>query len=113
MKPQLFIQFLSLGLLISGLCHIFFEAETERLMSKPRNIRLAGATLLLMMLFALSYGLYILAILLGIFALPRLVTPERSYRFQQRLYGRRIHGLVLLAAGVGLWIFSKLRFAPN
>jgi tellurite resistance protein TehA-like permease len=113
MKPQLFIQLLSLGLLISGLCHIVLEAEIERLMSRPRNIRLAGAVLVLMMVFAFLYGLYILAFLLGIFALPRLIIPERSYHFQKRLYGRRIHGIVLLAAGVGLWIFSKLRFTPN
>jgi hypothetical protein len=113
MTPQLFIQLLSLALLISGLCHIFFEAETERLMSRSRNIRLAGAILLVLMLFAFFYSLYILAVLLGIFALPRLLIPEGSHRFQQRLYGRRIHGLVLLAAGVGLWVFSRLRFAPH
>lgn len=81
-------------------------------MSKPRNIRLAGAILLLMLL-AFFYRLYILGILLGIFALPRLLTPERSHRFQQKLYGRRVHGLVLLAAGVALWVFSKLRFTPS
>jgi len=56
---------------------------------------------------SVAFEFYLLGLLLGAFGLPRLVAPGRSIRLQQRLYPRRVHGLLLLAAAVGLWIFSS------
>jgi hypothetical protein len=48
------------------------------------------------------------AVLFAAFGLPRLVAPDRSIRLQQRLYPRRVHGVVLLMGSAGLWIASRL-----
>ncbi len=95
------------GMLMSGLLHLFLPAETEKRMSRPRNVRIVGAILLGLVLPATIWGFYVLAVLLAIFGLPRLVTPGQSIRLQQ-LYSRRVHGVLLLVGAVGLWIVSRL-----
>ena len=102
-----FLRFLSTGLLICALSHLIAPARTERLMSQPKHVRAAGAVLLTMIVPSVAFEFYLLGLLLGAFGLPRLVAPGRSIRLQQRLYPRRVHGLLLLAAAVGLWIFSS------
>jgi hypothetical protein len=102
-----FLRFLSTGLLICALFHLLAPARTERLMSQPKHVRAAGAVLLALIVPSVAFEFYLLGSLLGAFGLPRLVAPERSIRLQQRLYPRRVHGLLLLAAAVGLWVFSS------
>jgi hypothetical protein len=102
-----FLRFLSTGLVLCALSHLLAPAQTDRLMSQPKHVRAAGAVLLAMVAPSVALELYTLGFLLGAFGLPRLVAPERSIRLQQRLYPRRVHGLLLLAAAVGIWIFSS------
>ncbi|SRR5712691_4292852 len=105
---SLFIPLVCAGLLLSGLAHLLFPDETGKRMSKPRNVRIAGAILIALILPATRRGFYILAIGFAIFGLPRLVTPARSIRLQQRLYSRRVHGVMLITGAAGLWIASRL-----
>jgi hypothetical protein len=102
-----FLQVLSAGLLISGLAHLVAPGETERLMSEAANVRAAGAMLLIMIVPSVVFRFYLLGFLLGAFGLPRLLAPERSIQLQQRLYPRRVHGVLLVAGAVGLWLFSR------
>jgi hypothetical protein len=89
------------------LCISFFPDETEKRMSCSRNVRIVGAILLALILPAVVWGFYILAGLFAIFGLPRLFSPDRSIRLQQRLYPRRVHGVLLLLGAAGLWIVSR------
>jgi hypothetical protein len=102
-----FIPLVCLGLLLSGLVHLFFPDETEKLMSCSRNVRIVGAVLLALILPAIVWTFYILAVLFAIFGLTRLLAPDRSVRLQ-RLYPRRVHGVLLMMAAAGLWIASRL-----
>jgi hypothetical protein len=103
-----FIALVCLGLLLCGLVHLILPETTERLMSRSVYVRIAGAILLIMTMTAIRLGYYLLAALFLIFGLPRLLTPDRSIRLQQRLYSRRVHGLVLTASAIGLWIVFRL-----
>jgi hypothetical protein len=103
-----FIPLVCLGMLLSGLVHLFFPAETEKRMSSSRNVRIVGAILLALILPAIVWGFFILAVLFAIFGLPRLLTPDRSIRLQQRLYPRSVHGALLIMGAAGLWIASRL-----
>src|SRR6266849_3252300 len=84
-KP-LFIPVVSVGLCLCGLAPLVFPAETETRMSRSGNVRIAGAILLSLVVLALVWGLYLLAVVFALFGAPRLFTPERSIRLQQRLY---------------------------
>lgn len=103
-----FIPLVCLGLLLSGLLHLFLPNETEKYMSRPANVRLAGGTLLALVVPATLWGFHVLAVLFVIFGLPRLVAPRHSIRLQQRSYPRRVHGVLLVMGAVGLWIASAL-----
>ena len=103
-----FIPLVCLGMLLSGLVHLFFPAETEKRMSCSRNVRIVGAILLALILPAIVWGFYVLTVLFAIFGLPRLFAPDRSIRLQQRLYPRRVHGVLLIMGAAGLWIASRL-----
>jgi hypothetical protein len=103
-----FIPLVCGGLLLSGLVHLLFPDATEKLMSSTRNVRIVGAILLALIAPALVAGFYILAVLLALFGVPRLLTPHRSIRLQQRLYPRRVHGALLIISAAGLWIISRL-----
>jgi hypothetical protein len=105
---SLFIPLVCLGMLVSGLLHLFLPEETEKHMSYPRNVRIVGAILLGLVLPATVLGFYVLAILFVIFGLPRLFAPGRSIRLQQLSYPRRVHGVLLVMGAVGLWIISRL-----
>jgi hypothetical protein len=94
-------------MLLSGLAHLFFPGEVEKRMSCPMNVRIVGATLLGLAGPAAVWGFYLLAVLLAIFGLPRLLIPRRSIRLQ-KVYSRRVHGMLLLMGAVGLWIASGL-----
>ena len=94
-------------MLLCGLVHLFFPDETEKRMNCSRNVRIVGAILLALILPAIVWGFYILAVSLAIFGLPRLFTPDRSIRLQ-RLYHRRVHGVLLMMGAAGLWIASRL-----
>jgi len=76
-------------------------------MSQPKHVRLVGGLLLSMIIPSMAFGLYLLGVLLGVFGAPRLLVPGRSIRLQQRLYSRRVHGVLLLAGAAALWIFSS------
>lgn len=102
-----FIPLICLGLLLSGVVHLLFPDATERHMSRARNVRIVGAILVALIVPALVWGFYILSVLLALFGLPRLVAPDRSIRLQQRLYPRRVHGVLLIMAAVGLWIVAR------
>src|SRR2546427_332389 len=95
-------------MLLSGLVHLLFPDETEKRMSCPRNVRMVGVTLLALILPAIVWSSYLLAVLFAIFGLPRMFTPDRSIRLQQRLYPRRVHGVLLMLGAAGLWIASRL-----
>ena len=95
-------------MLLSGFVHLFFPRATEKRMSDPTNVRIVGATLLALILPAIVWGFYGLAVLFAIFGLPRLLAPNRSIRLQQRLYPRRVHGALLMMGAAGLWIASRL-----
>ena len=105
----IFLWLLSAGLLISALSHLLAPTWTEQLMSQPRHVRCVGAVLLAITVPSVALGLYLLALLLAAFGLPRVVSPERSIRLQQRLYPRSVHGVLLLAAAVSLWLVSLRR----
>jgi hypothetical protein len=94
-------------MLLSGLEHLLFPAETEKRMSCSRNVRFVGAILLTLIVPAIVWGFYILAVLFAIFGFPRLFAPDRSIRLQQRLYPRRVHGVLLVVGAAGLWIASR------
>ena len=95
-------------MLLSGLVHLFFPAETEKRMSRSSSVRIVGAILLALIVPAAVWGFYILAALFAVFGLPRLYAPDRSIRLQQRLYPRRVHGVLLIMGAAGLWIASRL-----
>ena len=103
-----FIPLVCLGMLLSGLLHLFLPGETEKHMSCPRNVRIVGAILLALVLPATVWGFYVLAVLFVIFGLPRLFAPGHSIRLQQRSYPRRVHGVLLMSGAVGLWLVSRL-----
>lgn len=94
------------ALLISALAHLFFPVATEKYMSRNRSVRAAGAVLLAFTVAALASGLLILGVLLAVFALPRLLVPDRSIRLQ-RLYPRRVHGALLLLAAATIWLVFR------
>jgi hypothetical protein len=100
-----------LGMLLSGPLHLFFPGKTERHMSCPRNVRIIGAILLVLVLPATGWGFYVLAVLFVIFGLPRLFAAGRSIRLQQRSYPRRVHGVLLIMGAVGLWIVYRLGYS--
>jgi hypothetical protein len=95
-------------MLLSGLAHLFVPQETEKCMSRSGNVRIVGATLLVLILPALVWGFYILAVLLAIFGFPRVFAADHSIRLQQRLYPRRVHGVLLMMGAAGLWIADRL-----
>ena len=103
-----FIPLVSVGMLLSGLAHLFLPDETEKYMSRPGNVRIVGAILLALVLPATLWGFYVVAVLFVIFGLPRLLAPRQSIRLQQRSYPRRVHGVLLMIGAVGLWIVSRL-----
>ena len=103
-----FIPLVCLGMLLSGLVHLIFPDETEKYMRSSRNVRVVGAILFALILPAIVWGFYILAGLFAIFGVPRLFAPDRSIRLQQRLYPRRVHGVLLMIGAAGLWIASTL-----
>ena len=103
-----FIPLVCLGMLLSGLLHLFLPSETEKHMSCPRNVRIVGGILLALVLPATVWGFYVLAVLFVIFGLPRLFAPGHSIRLQQRSYPRRVHGVLLMMGAVGLWIAARL-----
>jgi hypothetical protein len=105
---SLFIPLVCLGMLLSGFMHLLFPDETERHMSRSRNVRTVGAILLALILPAIVWGFHVLAVLFALFGLPRLLAPDRSIRLQQRLYPRRVHGVLLIMGAAGLWIASKV-----
>jgi hypothetical protein len=76
-------------------------------MSRSRNVRIVGAILLALILPAIVWGFHILAVLFAIFGLPRLFVPDRSIRLQ-KLYPRRVHGVLLLMGAAGLCIAFRL-----
>ena len=94
-------------MLLSGLVHLLFPGVVEKRMSCPMNVRTAGAVLVGLAFPAAVWGFYLLAVLFMIFAIPRLLTPRRSIRLQ-KVYSRRVHGVLLLMGAVGLWIVSRL-----
>jgi hypothetical protein len=77
-------------------------------MSRAGNVRIVGALLLALLLPAIAWGFYVLAVLLALFGLPRFLAPDRSIRLQRRLYPRRVHGVLLITGAAGLWIASRL-----
>ena len=85
-----------------------FPDETEKHMSAARNVRIVGEILLALIAPALLVGFHILAVLFALFGVPRLLTPLRSIRLQQRLYPRRVHGALLIMSAAGLWIVARL-----
>jgi hypothetical protein len=103
-----FIPLVCVGMLLSGLLHLFLPGETEKHMSRPGNVRIVGGILLALVLPASVWGFYVLAVLFVIFGLPRLVAPRHSIRLQQRSYPRKVHGVLLMIGAVGLWIVSRL-----
>ncbi len=95
-------------MLLSGLVHLFCPDETEKRLSCPGNVRIVGAILLALILPAVVWGFYLLAVLFALFGLPRLFAPDRSIRLHQRMYPRRVHGVLLMMGAAGLWIASRL-----
>jgi hypothetical protein len=104
----MFIPLVCAGLMLSGLMHLLFPDETEKHMSSARNVRIVGTILLVLIAPAVVLGYYILAVLFALTGMPRVLTPHRSIRLQQRLYPRRVHGALLMMSAAGLWIVSSL-----
>lgn len=99
---SVFIPLVCAGLLLSGLAHLVFPDDTQKHMSSPRNVRIVGAILLVLIAPALLMDFYVLAVLFALFGVPRLLTPHRSIRLQ-RVYPRRVHGALLIMSAAGLW----------
>jgi hypothetical protein len=103
----LLLRILSGCLFLSALSHLLFPGQTERIMSRERNVRFAGGILFA---FAAAFAmarLYIIAAALLLFAFPRAFRPNGSIRLQQRLYSRRVHGAVLLAGALLVLLASR------
>jgi len=105
---SMFIPLVCAGLMLSGLMHLLFPDETEKHMSSARNVRIVGTILLVLIAPAVVLGYHILAVLFALTGIPRVLTPHRSIRLQQRLYPRRVHGALLIMSAAGLWIVSSL-----
>jgi hypothetical protein len=101
-----FIQAFAAVLLACSLSHLLMPSWTDRVMAQQKYVRAAGVMLLVLIAPSLALGLYLLAFMLAAFGLPRVIGPERSIRLQQRLYPRRVHGVLLLAAAAALWLAS-------
>ena len=77
-----FIPVVCLGLVLSGLVHLFWPDETEKRMNCSRNVRVVGAILLALILPAIVWGFYLLAVLFAIFGLPRLLAPAVPFVYK-------------------------------
>jgi hypothetical protein len=93
-------------LLLSALCHIFFQREVKYWLAKPAVVRAVGAFLLLLALPCLRWrGWYFwtLFIALAISGAWRFFFPLHSIRAQENSYPRWVHGCLMLAAAIAVW----------
>ncbi len=95
-----FIPLVCVGMLLSGLLHLFLSDKTEKYMSRPGNVRVVGGILLALVVPATVWGFYVLAVLFVIFGLSRVLAPRHSIRLQQRSYPRRVHEVLLMIGAV-------------
>ena len=102
-----FIQAFAAALLACSLSHLLMPSWTDRVLTQRKYVRGAGVLLLVLIAPSLALGLYLFALVLAAFGLPRVIAPERSIRLQQRLYPRRVHGVLLLAGAAALWLASS------
>jgi uncharacterized membrane protein len=106
-RPEsIFTNLVAALLLLSGLCHVFRQQQTKRIMSKPAVVRLVGACLLLLAMPCLlwrGWFFWTLFVLLAISGVWRLCFPHHSIRAQQSSYPRWVHGVLLLTGALAVW----------
>ncbi len=104
---SLYIPVLTALLLLSSAWHLVAPAQTERWMSRPNTVRVVGLILLVLAipsLFWRGWFFRILFLALAVSGLWRLCLPQHSIHAQQRTYPRWVHGCLLLAAAVLVWV---------
>jgi hypothetical protein len=98
---------IALLLLFSALAHLLLPTATSSWMTRPSAVRAAGAILLILAAINLQWNGWFhrtLAIALGISGAWRLLFPANSIRTQEGLYPRRVHGCLLLAGAIAVWM---------
>jgi hypothetical protein len=97
----------ALSLLAIGLWHVLDGARTDRIFHDPAKVRFVGAVVLSLAVPCLVWrGWYFstLGALLGASGALRLFAAERNVRLQKTAYPRWVHGWIMSAAAVALWI---------
>jgi hypothetical protein len=107
MEETIYIGVVAGFLLISALFHLFLPNLTTQWMTRPLAVRAVGALLLLLSLPSLKWqGTYFWTLFAGlaISGIWRLFFPRNSIRAQERSYPRWVHGCLLLAGSIAVWI---------
>lgn len=107
MSEPIFLEALSALLFVSAIAHFFIPHTTEKWMSNPLLIRLTGAILITFAVICLRWHdwfIHIIAALLAISGFWRLLFPNHSARTQANLYPRWVHGILLLAGAIALFV---------
>jgi hypothetical protein len=106
MAQTVYVDIVTIFLLLSAACHIFLPSSTTRWMTMPSLIRWIGAWLLLLAVPSLLWrGWYFWTLFAGlaISGAWRLCFPQSSISAQERSYPRWVHGCLLLAGSIGVW----------
>ncbi|MBI4869387.1 MAG: hypothetical protein HY816_20805 [Candidatus Wallbacteria bacterium] len=96
----------------SGVYHLALGKEADRVLGRPDAIRSIGGCLVVLALPGLwaSHGLLqVLGAVLLASGLFRVAAPEASIRLMQRLYGKVVHGILLLLGSLLVLALPWLR----
>lgn len=107
MAQSIVVDGIALLLLLSAVAHICLPQSTDSWLSRPSIIRLIGGILLLLALVCLLWhGWYFrtLSAALAVSGAWRLCFPLHSIHTQRRLYPRWVHGCLMLAGAVAVWV---------
>jgi len=107
MTKSVYVDGIATFLLISALCHIFMQSQMARWMSKPSLVRFIGGCLLLLSIPCLWWrGWYFWTLFAALLVSGawRLLFPQLSIHAQERSYPRWVHGCLLLAGAIAVWV---------
>src|ERR1039457_2258076 len=106
---SLFADSIAAFLLISAYWHICRPNQAERWMSNPHTVRTGGGFVLLLTipcLFWRGWFFGTLAVLLAVSGAWRFCFPEHSIQVQRKAYPRWVHGCLLLAGAIAIWVLK-------
>lgn len=107
MAETIYVDIIAILLLLSALCHISFSSRTTYWMTKRGLVRFIGGCLVLLSLPSLLWrGWYFWTLFaaLAVSGAWRLCFPRSSISAQERSYPRWVHGCLLLAGSIGVWV---------